>query len=64
MIPDLVLQKICFPDMVVLSVLLLTCKCLQGVVVLSLSLLALCSRLDTKSMAKKGYNAKLVRLAS
>jgi hypothetical protein len=36
MIPDLVLQKNCFPDMVVLSVLLLTCKCLQGVVVLSL----------------------------
>jgi len=36
MIPDLVLQKICFPDMVVLLVLLLRCKCLQGVVVLSL----------------------------
>lgn len=36
MIPDLVLQKNCFPEMVVLSVLLLTCKCLQGVVVLSL----------------------------
>lgn len=29
-----------------------------------LSLLALCSRLHTKSMAKKGYNTKLVRLAS
>jgi len=29
-----------------------------------LSLLALCSRLDTKSMAKKGYNTKLVRLAN
>jgi hypothetical protein len=64
MIPDLVLQKNCFPEMVVLLVLLLTCNACKVLLSCLLSLLALCSRLDRKSMAKKGYNTKLVRLAS